>query len=303
MSSTPTTNFSFLKPALADSRWDIQTNDNWDLLDTTLYAKLDIPQVNTHLASGNCPSIVAGDIETLGQIIYDAASNSIYEGMFLRIGPGGTTVLYKAPDQDEHWEDTDATDVTVVITPNSLLSVTPVPTSGDITTGTGSYLVSGKVSNSNNNTRILTIEMFDDGVSVGSVDVTVAGLDSGKIFTFSAAIAATIVSGSVITCKFSTTTNSDLTLLGTELETKLEIIKAFTPTALALFNQVNNIDARLFISTETVLAFLTRANIEFAVPSPYKKMFFFRDFTGDTWQVFYDEAADKFFYNKLSEAA
>jgi len=300
-----TPNLNLEQPIYQSARWDIPTNANWDIIDTAVNGKLDSADLNQgiddRLASGLVPAIVADDIKTLGQMTYASASDPAYENMFLRIGPGGTTELYKAPDQDEHWEDTDTTDVAVTTTPNSLLSVTPVPASGDITPADGSYSVSGKVSNNNNNSRTLILEAFDDGVSIGSQNVLVAGNESGKIFTFSSSIEVTITSGSVITVEFSASDTGNLTLLGTQLQTKFEITKAATPTTMVALQALDNNVHRVFIYAGSTGPILSLAEINAAVTEPIETMGKFFIVSNDhVYQVMW--TGTKYYSIELTEA-
>ncbi len=144
------------------------------------------------------------------------------EGMFMRIGANGLISLYRAPDQDVHWIDTDTTEFNVTNLEQEVLSV--VIDEEIIGDSNGSFSISGIVSNNRNQIQTLDITVKDDGVITGVGHIELAANESAKPFIFSGVITDTIANGSLITVEFG---GSDfLTLNGTSTPTKIEITKA-----------------------------------------------------------------------------
>ncbi len=173
--------------------------------------------INDFLVSGEASNIVVN-----GNIGYASVSDPSFDNMFLRV-ENGITSLYRAPDQDVHWEDIDTTEFALTTSAQEVLSVT---IDQEMTTDDGSFVVSGKVSNSRNQDQTMTIITKDDGVQVGIGTIDLLPEENGKLFAFSGGLSGNIASGSVITVEFYANQAGNLTLNGTAVATKLKLTKA-----------------------------------------------------------------------------
>ncbi len=207
-------------------------------------------RITEYLASGEADNLVL-----TGNIGYLAAQDSSYDGMFLRV-ENGITSLYKAKDQDIHWEDEDATSILLSDTPQEILSITITE---DVLSTDGSFVIGGQVTNTHNKDVNLEIIVKDDGVQIATGTITTLKEESNKIFAFSGALEATIASGSVITVEFSGDRANVLTLDGNALATRIKVTKAqAAPVVMSIeevekfdWNQLQNgnphIDGQLYI--------------------------------------------------------
>ncbi len=180
----------------------------------------------------------------------EAASDSDYENMFVRVGANGLLNLFRAPNQDEVWTDTDTANVALTTTVNELLSIT---IDQEVTADDGSFSVSGKLDNTGNSTKTVTIEAFDDGVSVGSQDVPLAKSEIGKVFLFSGALGSSMASGSVVTFEF-TGSDTGINLRGDQTTTTAKITKA-NANPVILSSMDTNIVPAILKAAETLTGF------------------------------------------------
>ena len=160
------------------------------------------------------------------------------EGMFMRIGANGLISLYRAPDRDVHWEDTDVTEFGLTVADQEVLSV--IIDQEIIGNDNGSFSISGIVSNSRNQIQTLDITVKDDGAVVGIGHIELASNESSKPFIFSGITTETIASGSTITVEFGGSDN--LTLNGTSTATKIEITAAQSAPVEMSVNQIESFD-------------------------------------------------------------
>ncbi len=210
--------------------------------------------------------MVSGDLNDIlvaGNIGYTVANVPEAEDMFMRIGAGGVTSLYRAPDQDVHWEDSDTSEIPLTTTPNEILSVT---IDQDMTVGDGSFVISGQASNSDNKDRVITVTVKDDGAVIATGEVNLLGDETDKLFAFSGGISSPVLSSSTITVEFEASTNGDLTLNGTSIATKIKITKALAAPVSALSEEdLKNIDFTIMIYTTNIGGSLSRSEIESAI--------------------------------------
>lgn len=215
-----------------------------------------VRQINEYLTSGEVL-----DLHIASNIKYDAVADPVYKNMFLRIGDEGWTSLYRAPDQDIIWRDTNSLSVPIGIITTEILGVTITE---DIGPTDSTYMVSGSLSNTRNQTRIVTLEMRVNGTPDGSQDIILGASELNKTFVLSNVIANTHLSGSVITVWMSTTADGDVTLNGDLQVTVLEITKAQAAPVVAITAQdVQDHDYKLNLTTTTNLGpKLSRTEIE-----------------------------------------
>ncbi len=187
--------------------------------------------INEFLVSGE-----AQDIVVAGNIGYLQVQDVSYDGMFQRV-EGGITSLYKAKDQDVHWEDTDTTEVALTTSAQEVLSVA---IDQEMTVDDGSFVIAGQVSNSKNQDQVMTIVVKDDGAQVATGTVDLLSEETGKLFAFSGGLSGNIASGSVVTVEFSGNQNGNLTLNGTAVATKIKLTKAMAaPVSVAKMGELD----------------------------------------------------------------
>ncbi len=168
---------------------------------------------------------VSGEIDNMviaEQLGFVSATDPSYDGMFLRL-QGGVVYGYRAPDEDTHWTDTDATDILLTTTPVEVLAIT---VDEDLTPDNGSYAISGQIDNARNQELTVDVTIKDDGVQVGVGNITLQANEKGKNFVFAGSLNNNIASGSVITVEFDGSQSDQLTLKGTVINTKIELTLA-----------------------------------------------------------------------------
>ncbi len=168
-------------------------------------------KISDYLNSGEIDRIRVSD-----NIQFDKANVPEADGMFLKFGPGGLLSAYRAPDLDQHWEDTYTTDIEMSSTENQLLSVT---IDDDLLPEDSSYQLSFVATNINRQSQEMTIHIYDD-----TIDVIVAGDASHQLYVFYGSIKAIWDTGSVIEFGFSG--NEDITLNGSDTPVKIILTKA-----------------------------------------------------------------------------
>lgn len=189
-------------------------------------------KISEYMGSGELDNIA------ITENIQFLLATSAEEGMFMRLGANGLISLYRAPDQDIHWTDTDNTEFNLTNLEQEILSV--IINEEIVGDTNGSFSISGIVSNSRNQIQTLEIIAKDDGVVISVGHIELAANESSKPFIFSGVITDTITSGSVITIDFG---GSDfLTLNGTSTPTKLEITKAQSAPVVMSVNQLESFD-------------------------------------------------------------
>ena len=268
-----------------------------------------VRNIGDYLASGE-----AGNLLLSGNIGYLVAQDPSYDGMFMRL-QGGVTSLYRAPDQDVHWTDEDSTEVLLTTTANSLLSVT---TDMDLTSADGSYRITGIASNSTNQDVTMTVTVKDDGVVIGSRPIDLVKEETTKQFVFSGSLDDPIASGSVLTVEFIASKANAITLNGTNSPTKIDLTKAqaapvvFDDDAVSAYLSTPDGMSDIGTVTYDTLAdlgnTLSVAEIEavltsFSVPAYTRDMsFYIKDSSDTSFAVHYTYSSDSYQYEKLSNA-
>ncbi len=185
-----------------------------------------------YLGSGEAENLVVS-----GNVGYLAVQDSAYNGMFLRV-ENGITGLYKAPDQDTHWEDVDNTQKVLDTVDTEILSIT---TDEELTADNGSYIVSCRLDNTSNQTRDVTIHAEINGTSGSS---TIYGLEKNEIdksVLISGVIDSTVASGAVINVWFDSS-GAGVELRGDILETKLKVTAAKSAPVTMSIEEVSSFD-------------------------------------------------------------
>ncbi len=236
----------------------------------------------------------AEDIVVSGNIGYKIVQDPQYNGMFQRI-TNGVTSLYRAKNQDVEWSDTDSTDVAMTTTAAELLSVT---TSG-YSIGAGddaTFTISGMVTNANAQNQTLYIVVKDDGTQIGStIEVPMLKQESDKIFAVSRDIGVDIAQDSVITVEFYASTGSGVTLNGTQVNTKINIILPRAAPVTRFVQASGNLGAS--ISRGEIEGSIVSANMD--MPRDLD-IYYIADDAGNCWECVYLEKIDKYGVKKLN---
>jgi hypothetical protein len=171
--------------------------------------------INDYLKSGKVETIVVAE-----NIIYKKAEQA--EGMFMKIGKGGATSLYKAVNRDKEWVAEDTTDYQLTAGLTEVLSMT---VDMDILTTDGSYKLAFLATNTNADAQNMLVKVYDDGVQIGDmIVISVAGGASHQLYVLSGELKNDVDSGSNITVNFGG--NSNIVLNGTATPTSFTLVKA-----------------------------------------------------------------------------
>jgi len=248
----------------------------------------------------------SGDVNTLvltENMKLVPVEDPLYEDTFLRVGPGGLLSIYRAPDQDVHWTDTDVTEVGLTGTPNSLLSV--IPDQGLDSTD-GSYAISGMLDNTSNQTVDVTITVLVNAVEEGSRVISMLREETNKVFVFSGTIVNSVSASDVVTVEFESSKN-DVSLRGDLQATKIRLTKAQAAPVGALTTASLN---KTFTALVNLNPKPSRSEIEsilsnegYTVPLADDFIFALVDTNGSKWSVRYDLSEDAYWSNKLTESA
>ncbi len=177
------------------------------------------------------------EVETINvgdNIRYEAAAVEEAEDMFLRIGFNGLTSLYKAPDQDDHWEDTDTTAFAIT---GSAQVITAVVPDQDVLTTDGSYNFGCQLDNTANKDTNVTITAVVDGTDINSEVFSIGKSEIGKFVLLSGGIASNISSGVIVSITLEAN-NTGVLARGDLSATKFELTKAATPVIVTTFNNI-----------------------------------------------------------------
>jgi len=199
-----------------------------------------VKNINEFLSSGQAENIVVS-----GNIGYSAIQDPSYNGMFLRV-ENGVTGLYKAPDQDTHWVDTDTTQRTLDTVDTEILSIT---TNEELTSDNGSYTVSCRLDNTSNQTRSVTIHAEINGAPGEPQVYELAKNEVERSVLVSGAISQTYASGAVINIWFDCD-GTGVELRGDILETKLTVTAAKSAPVVMSAEVLDSFDWNLLPTTE-----------------------------------------------------
>ena len=132
------------------------------------------------MASGEIKAVATSQVLIEDNIVLKKVKSPVYEDTFVRIGQGGALSLYRAPDQDVHWEDTDVTQQVLDTAPTTMLSVT---VDQELTPDDGSYTFGCILDNTANQTIDISIhvDVTPNGGSTVSSDPVLYELDRGEL--------------------------------------------------------------------------------------------------------------------------
>lgn len=166
-------------------------------------------KINEFLASGEAKTIKVAE-----NIQYTKAALPEYEGMFMRIGAGGATILYKAVDQDVIVEDTVNVSTPIPTAWTEMFSIT---TTHEITPDNGTFSFSGDFFNDSPQNRELRLRVKVDGTQVRNDFVFDLQRDNGSLHqqvAMNTTPLATVPVGSVITLELMSDNDGAVTMNG-----------------------------------------------------------------------------------------
>lgn len=178
-------------------------------------------KMSEYLASGEVSKIKIAD-----NIQYIKADNPDYDGMFMRIGAGGATELYKAVDQDVIIEDTIDVDTPIPLAWTEMFSIT---TTHEITPENGTFTFSGDFFNDSSQDTELWIRIKENGVQVGSDFIYNLWKDTGEDHqqvAMSTISTKTIPVGAVVTLELGSSKEGAITMNGSYQIAKFRAIAA-----------------------------------------------------------------------------
>ncbi len=172
-----------------------------------------------------------------GNIGYLAVQDSAYNGMFLRV-ENGITGLYKAPDQDIHWEDIDGTQRELDQADTKILEIT---TDAELNATNGSYMMMCMLEKSGGGKSKVDIHAEINGSSSSSIQIEIEEKDGPIQAVLNGSIDSTIPAGAVINIWFDCDT-PNVNLKGDILETRLKVTAAQSAPVVITVDQVNGFD-------------------------------------------------------------
>ena len=143
---------------------------------------------------------------------------------FLRIGEYGMLSLYKAPDQDVHWEDVNEDEPILTLSLQQICEITPdMELSDDDTT----WSFSGSIDNSKNQAQTAYIQVTVDGSPVGDPkSIDIQSDEQDRIFFFSGQLGVVVPSGTAVGMSMYADQANNLQLGDLLSPTKFKITKA-----------------------------------------------------------------------------
>ncbi len=186
------------------------------------------------------------DIRLSNNLWFEAADVPVAEDMFMRVGLGGGVSLYKAPDQDVHWEDTDNTQQLLDTVATEMLSVT---VDQDLTTDNGSWSTSMRLDNTSNQSRTVQLVVTVDGVASAPQDYDLDKGEVDKQILLGGAIGVNINSGSIISVSLDTD-GAGVQLRGDLFITRLKVTKAQAAPVTMSVDVLDSFDWNLLPTSE-----------------------------------------------------
>jgi len=194
----------------------------------------------------------SGDVDNMviAENIQFLVTTTNEEDMFMRIGANGLISLYRAPDQDTHWIDTDNTQRVLDTVDTEILSIT---TDEELTAENGSYTISCRLDNTSNQTRSVTIHAEINGVPGEDQVYELAKNEVERSVLVSGVITQPYASGAVINVWFDSS-GAGVELRGDILETKLKVTAAKSAPVTMSIEEVSAFDWNQLPSRDTGIA-------------------------------------------------
>ncbi len=197
-----------------------------------------VVELNDVLASGDVKNIVTADnIVVGGNIGYSQIQDPAYDDMFMRV-TNGVTTLYRAPDQDVHWKDANLNNLALTTSPSELLSVTP---NLELTVDDSGYKITGRLDNTQNQTRQVTLRILYDTVQVSTAIIAMDKLQTNVPISYTGLITDPVSAGTVIAVTFEANA-SGVQLRGDIVATGLQVTKAQSAPVSMTIEQVGAFD-------------------------------------------------------------
>ena len=256
--------------------------------------------INDFLESGESDNIVTTNVDVSTNIRLDATDNPELEGMVFVVGDGGLMAIEARPTSNVVNEDYN--NVNVLLTTTESDPIFSLTTTVDFTdTGDSSYKVYLAITNTNKQSKTLTISLYDDGVVRGSDTRSIIGEANALGVMFSGLLVNNIATGSNITVTLVAESDSDLSFNGDVNAGHLQLIKAPPATAIQI-NEALNVDYNLYVYNGNLGPSLSRAEIEASLGTDRPNICVIQDTSGHLFRVIYSSVQDKFFSTNYTEA-
>ena len=191
-----------------------------------------------------------GDIPLAGNIQFLNVTDN-ETGMLVVVGDEGFLSLRRSTDTFIDWTDTDPNSYDVTTTPAERLSVAVTE---DIPASVGSWAITCKVDNAENQFHYLTLTLKINGTEAATSTVEIQKEAVQQSVSFSGGFENDVPNGATFSVEFSGDESGSLTLRGDTTPTAIKIQKTI-PAA-----------ARVYESSSSLPQNLTRADIEAVVP-------------------------------------
>ena len=189
------------------------------------------------LANGEIKTIQVGDT-----IQYSKAKFEEAEGMFMRIGAGGATELYRVPNQDVVLID----EITVSTPINSAWQeYFSITLTHDITPENGTIVFSGDFFNDSSQDRELWVRMMVNGTQVRSdfiFDLWKDNATDHQQVIMSSTPDATFSAGDVVTLELGADSDGKITMNGNYQPARLKVTLAQVAPVTMSTNDINSFD-------------------------------------------------------------
>ena len=157
---------------------------------------------------------------------------------YLRVGTNGLVYFYYPPTTDVTWIDTDGTDIILTTSPSA--NIFNLVIDEDIPIDGGEWAIALNVENTNNNSRIITVDVYSSGGLLGSKTSSVGGT-STQLMGFNGFVTGAQTSGESYYCQV-TASDTGCTIKGTNVLSEIGIVK-YGDAVGALQAQVNQVEA------------------------------------------------------------
>ncbi len=162
------------------------------------------------------------DIRLSNNIWFEQADVVEADGMFMRVGLGGGVSLYKAPDQDVHWEDTDNTSQSL---PETSTEVLVVAVNEDVTTEDGSWNISMRFDNTANKDRTVLLNVKVNGTVSSMVSYDLKKHEIDRQVLLGGTLKNNILANDIISVELDAS-DTGVELRGDLFSTRLKVTKA-----------------------------------------------------------------------------
>ena len=173
-----------------------------------------------------------------GNIQFVKAASPVIDGMTMTIGNDGLIELQQTGDTAVSWSDSDSTAVTLTTVPAQLLAFT---LDQPVAAGEGSYAVSGKIDNTDNKDRDLTINIYRNTTLIRTGVLEIPEKTDLYMFSFTGALETALSVGDEIKVEFAADKDNELVLRGDVYTTVARVKKVVSTALLVLLGNNNSV--------------------------------------------------------------